>query len=121
VSSWWAKGPPGPFSPWSPAPELSPRPVAADASEPVELGRCPADLARLACHRGPGPHSSLAVGRSDPGEKSSCAVNYFQKFQTLVQTCKMHILFSVCQKNTHDISKCSEKWDLHFSIKIMHW
>jgi hypothetical protein len=36
------------------------------------------------------------------------------------EICKMHRIFPVCQKNVYDLSKCSEKWDLHFGIKIMH-
>jgi hypothetical protein len=50
------------------------------------------------------------VGQNDPGAKDSCELflipeNLLQMFET----CKMHRIFPVIQKNTNDLPKCSEK------------
>jgi hypothetical protein len=77
--------------------------------------------ARVACLQvGPGPHWSAAVGHFDPGTKCSANCFYSQKSQILVQTCKIHILFSVCQKNVYNMSKCSENCNLQVYDQCMH-
>jgi hypothetical protein len=68
----------------------------------------------------PGPPVSDR-GSNDPCAKSSLQLFLFLgEFQKSVESCKKHRKLSVCQKNANDLSKCLEKWDLHFGIKIMH-
>jgi hypothetical protein len=79
------------------------------------------DLASVAGHMGLGPQQSVDLGPVDPGIKSSCALFLFPEFQKIVQSCKMHIFRSGCQKNMYDIPKCSQKDALFFYVKIMHY
>jgi hypothetical protein len=44
----------------------------------------------------------------------------FRKIAEILETCKMHRLFSVYRKNVYDLSKCSEKHALYFSVKFIH-
>jgi hypothetical protein len=79
-----------------------------------------ADLARLACLVGLGPQQSVALGQVNLGAK--CFASYFisRKFQKNANTCLIHRIFPVYQKNVYYISKCSENHALLFSIKFMH-
>jgi hypothetical protein len=52
------------------------------------------------------PYRSVTVGQQTPGTKISCSLFQFQK---IIETCKIHRIFHVCQKNANDLSKCSEK------------
>jgi hypothetical protein len=75
-----------------------------------------ADLASVAWHMGHGAHRSTWPGC----EKSYLLFYFSKKLLQGVKTCKMHRKISVRRKNAYDITKCSEKHALHFSINFMH-
>jgi hypothetical protein len=77
-------------------------------------------LASVACPRGHGPQQSAALGQFGLGTKSSASVFFPEIFQNNAKTCLIHRIFYIYPKNMYDLSKCSEKHALHFSIKIMH-
>jgi hypothetical protein len=74
----------------------------------------------VACRVGLEAHWSVVVGHFDPVQNVPVNYFYIQEFQKSVKPCTIHRKLSVCQKNANDLSKCSEKLDLHFGIKIKH-
>jgi hypothetical protein len=110
------------WSCWTLSPPLS----RVGAPPPCSLAGAPPwpwlawPLARLACLVGLGPQQSVTLGQVNLGAK--CSASYFisRKFQRNANTCLIHRIFFVLQKNMNYISKCSGKHDLHSCIDIMH-
>jgi hypothetical protein len=71
------------------------------------MAELPGLCASVACLRvGLGPLQSATKGQQTPGTKSPAA---FFNFRKITETCKIHILFPVYQKNMNNMSKWSEK------------
>jgi hypothetical protein len=92
-----------------------PLPLSASERRPsLVTGECPPwpwlpwPLRQRGLSCGPRAPAVSDRGSTDPGYNLLLVFN-FRKFQNLVESCKNHRIFSVCQKNMHDLSKCSKK------------
>jgi hypothetical protein len=110
-----------------PSPSLFPRRLAVHGRpSPVSGSRsgwasAPADLASVAARVEAGAPQSVTVGHSEPVQEVSMRFilipeNLLQMFET----CRIHRILSVRQKNTNDLSKCLEKCNLQVYVKFMH-